>query len=82
MPLLAQPDIVSRPWPRSVLPQYASDGLTVGFGSRVIGQQSHNPFQAQVVVANLPADPNAAVQSPARADAPEAEPETGAQPRP
>lgn len=82
MPLLAQPDIVTRPWPRSVLPQYASDGLSVGFGSRVVGQQSHNPFQAQVVVANLQADSNAAVQSPARADAPEAEPATGTQSRP
>ena len=82
MPLLAQPDIVTRPWPRSVLPQYASDGLSVGFGSRVIGQQSHNPFQGQVVIGNLPADLNAAVQSPARADAPEAEPATGTQSRP
>ena len=77
MSLLAQPDIVTRPWPRSVLPQYASDGLTVGFGSRIVNQQSHNPFQAQVVIANLQADPDAAVQPPSRADAPEAEPATG-----
>lgn len=42
-----QPDIVTRPWPRSVLPQYASGGLTVGFGEHVRGSAAYNPFQEQ-----------------------------------
>jgi negative regulator of sigma E activity len=49
-----QPDIVTRPWPRSVLPQYASGGLTVGFGEHVRGSAPYNPFQAQADIGNLP----------------------------
>ncbi|MES2858490.1 MAG: sigma-E factor negative regulatory protein [Pseudomonadota bacterium] len=45
LPLMAQPDIVTRPWPRAVLPQYASAGVAVGFGNQ--GSASYNPFQAQ-----------------------------------
>jgi len=48
-----QPDIVTRPWPRSVLPQYASGGLTVGFGEHMRGNVPYNPFQ-QAGIADLP----------------------------
>ena len=51
---IPQPDIVTRPWPRSVLPQYASGGLAVGFGEHVRGAAAYNPFQAQAAIANLP----------------------------
>ena len=51
---IPQPDIVTRPWPRSVLPQYASGGLAVGFGEHVRGASAYNPFQAQVGIGSLP----------------------------
>ncbi len=50
-----QPDIVTRPWPRSVLPQYASGGLTVGFGEHGTGAMSYNPFEARASFGNPPA---------------------------
>ena len=49
-----QPDIVTRPWPRSVLPQYASGGLNVGFGDHARGAAAYNPFQPQSGIGNLP----------------------------
>ena len=49
-----QPDIVTRPWPRSVLPQYAGGGLAVGFGEHARGATSYNPFQPQAGIGNLP----------------------------
>lgn len=51
---IPQPDIVTRPWPRSVLPQYASSGLAVGFGEHVRGASAYNPFQAQSGIGRLP----------------------------
>jgi negative regulator of sigma E activity len=53
--LVPQPDIVTRPWPRSVLPQYADSGLTVGFGDPARGAAPYNPFQAQARFDELPA---------------------------
>ena len=52
---IPQPDIVTRPWPRSVLPQYASGGLAVGFGDHARGASAYNPFQAQGGIGSLPA---------------------------
>jgi negative regulator of sigma E activity len=49
-----QPDILTRPWPRSVLPQYAGGGLTVGFGEPVRGDAPYNPFQPQPALGSLP----------------------------
>lgn len=51
---IPQPDIVTRPWPRSVLPQYASGGLAVGFGDHARGASGYNPFQAQAGIGSLP----------------------------
>ncbi len=51
---IPQPDIVTRPWPRSVLPQYASGGLAVGFGDHARGASAYNPFQAQAGIGSLP----------------------------
>ncbi|QIL20984.1 sigma-E factor negative regulatory protein [Thermomonas sp. HDW16] len=51
---IPQPDIVTRPWPRSVLPQYASGGLNVGFGDHSRGSTAYNPFQSQAGIGNLP----------------------------
>ena len=51
---IPQPDIVTRPWPRSVLPQYASGGLAVGFGEHARGATAYNPFQSQAGIGNLP----------------------------
>ncbi|HWS78595.1 MAG TPA: sigma-E factor negative regulatory protein [Thermomonas sp.] len=51
---MPQPDIVTRPWPRSVLPQYASGALAVGFGGHAQGATAYNPFQAQAALGNLP----------------------------
>lgn len=42
-PAVPQADIVTRPWPRSILPQYAgSGGLAVGFGEHP--RRADNPF--------------------------------------
>jgi hypothetical protein len=48
------PEIATRPWPRSVLPQYASGGLTVGFGDHARGATTYNPFHSQAGIGNLP----------------------------
>lgn len=50
---IPQPDIVTRPWPRSVLPQYASGGLAVGFGEHGRGATSYNPFQSQAGIGSM-----------------------------
>ena len=61
-----QPDIVTRPWPRSVLPQYAgNNALAVGFGDHARAAP-YNPFQSPAL-AEIP--PPAAVQA-APVDAP------------
>lgn len=54
---MPQPDIVTRPWPRSVLPQYANGGLTVGFGDAQRNSAAYNPFQRSAVAAMPPAIP-------------------------
>lgn len=51
---IPQPGIVTRPWPRSVLPQYASSGLAVGFGEHLRGASAYNPFQDQAGIGRLP----------------------------
>ena len=60
--LLPQAEITTRPWPRSVLPQYASGGLAVGFGEHARGATAYNPFQSQADIGNLP--PLANVEAP------------------
>ena len=70
-----QPEIATRPWPRSVLPQYNTQGaLAVGFGDVA---RTHNPFQQPRLVmvpvasedAQADAQPQAAVAVDAAADA-------------
>ena len=51
---LPQSDIVTRPWPRSVLPQYAGGSFTVGLGEHVRGNPAYNPFQPQSDAGSLP----------------------------
>lgn len=53
-PLLPQADIITRPWPRSVLPQYGNAGITVGFGDSVRNVALYNPFQLRTRIGNLP----------------------------
>jgi len=74
LPLMQQPDIVTRPWPRAVLPQYGSEGLTVGFGNQA--QVGYTPFQAHAPAGIAPVDADvrgAALASPA-GDAPTPQP--------
>jgi hypothetical protein len=52
--VLSPPAIVTRPWPRAVLPQYAHDGLAVGFGDGGRASPADNPFQ-QAGLAMVPA---------------------------
>ena len=53
---LPQDGIVTRPWPRAVLPQYAHGGLTVGFGETAASAPAHNPFrQPRLVMAPVQA---------------------------
>ena len=61
-----QPDIVTRPWPRSVLPQYAGNALAAGFGDHASAAAPYNPFQSPSLAEIAPP---AAVQ-PAPADGP------------
>ncbi|GHC06280.1 sigma-E factor negative regulatory protein [Thermomonas carbonis] len=55
-----QPDIVTRPWPRSVLPQYAGNPLAASFGGQVRAEAPYNPFESPAL-AEIP--PPAASQS-------------------
>ena len=48
-----QPDIVTRPWPRSVLPQYAGNPLAAGFGDHARAEAPYNPFQSPAL-ADIP----------------------------
>ena len=75
---IPQPDIVTRPWPRSVLPQYASGGLAVGFGEHARGATAYNPFQSQADIGNLP--PLANVEAPQDTQATGADPQSEQQP--
>lgn len=64
-----QPDIVTRPWPRSVLPQYAgNNALAVGFGDHARAAP-YNPFQAPALVEIAPPAPMQAVPAGPPADA-------------
>lgn len=47
-PLLPQVGIITRPWPRSVLPQYGNAGLSVGFGDSTRNSVPNNPFQVRI----------------------------------
>lgn len=54
-PLLPQSDIITRPWPRSVMPHYGNNaGLAVGFGDSARSTSPYNPFQARTGISNLP----------------------------
>lgn len=53
-PLLPRGDITTRPWPRSVLPQYGNHGLTVGLGDGARSAAPYNPFQVRTSIGNLP----------------------------
>lgn len=44
-------DIVTRPWPRSILSQYGNSGLTVGFGEHARPAPPVNPFAPPVFAA-------------------------------
>ena len=54
-PMLPQTDIITRPWPRSVLPHYGNNtGLAVGFGDSTRNAAPYNPFQMRTSIGNLP----------------------------
>ena len=66
---LPQGDIATRPWPRSILPQYAgSSGLAVGFGDHP--RRADNPFAPPVFDAppKLLSDESASPQAAAGGD--------------
>jgi negative regulator of sigma E activity len=75
--MLPQADIITRPWPRSVLPQYGNPGITVGFGDGARTAAPYNPFQLRTRIGNLPP---ALIAHPAARDATssDAEETTGA----
>jgi hypothetical protein len=67
---LPEAEIVTRPWPRSILPQYAgSGGLAVGFGDHP--RRADNPFAPPVFGAppKLLSGEAASTQAAAGADA-------------
>ena len=53
-PLLSQAEIITRPWPRSVLPHDGNPGITVGFGDSARNNVPYNPFQVRTRIGNLP----------------------------
>ena len=53
-PLLPRTDIITRPWPRSVLPHDGNTGITVGFGDSTHNTVPYNPFQLRTGIGNLP----------------------------
>lgn len=59
LPALPEAAATARPWPRSVLSQYAGDGLTVGFGDHLPRPAERNPFLPSVfdVPPRLRSDP-------------------------
>ncbi|WP_374378656.1 RseA family anti-sigma factor [Thermomonas sp.] len=63
-------ELVAKPWPRTILPQYANEGLAVGFGDAPRALLSEgNPFAAPPALAGLPA-PHAALAEAAPQDDP------------
>lgn len=63
-------ELVARPWPRSILPQYANAAMTVGFGTAPRSLLAEgNPFASSPALAELPA-PHAALIDAAAADDP------------
>ncbi|MEO6154663.1 MAG: hypothetical protein ABIP16_02905, partial [Thermomonas sp.] len=73
--MLPQADIVARPWPRSVLPNYGNSGITVGFDDSARNAAPYNPFQVRRSIGNLP--PSLIVDTPAPDVATPANDETG-----
>ena len=67
LPLLPQPDIITRPWPRSVLPHAGYADLTVGFGDSPRDTPAQNPFQQRSAITNMPP---ALIMEPLPRDAP------------
>lgn len=53
-PLLPQTDIITRPWPRSVLPHNGGPGFAVDFGDSARNTAPVNPFQMRTRIGNLP----------------------------
>lgn len=74
-PLLPQADIITRPWPRSVLPHSGGPGLAVGFGDSARNATPHNPFRVRSGIGNLP--PVVILDPPAEDAAAPANDETG-----
>lgn len=71
--------IATRPWPRSILPQYSgSNGLTVGFGEHVSRAAATNPFAPPV----FSAPPKLLRDEEEHTDAPAPVPQTPAEPSP
>lgn len=52
--LMPQSGLATRPWPRSVLPQYGNAGMSVGFGESTRSSAPYNPFQVRSQISNLP----------------------------
>lgn len=67
-PMLPQADIITRPWPRSVLPHHGVSDLAVGFGDSTPNAVPYNPFQVRTGIGNLP--PVVMIDSPAGDAAP------------
>lgn len=73
------PAIATRPWPRSILPQYSgSNGLTVGFGEHVSHVAATNPFAPPV----FSAPPKLLRDEAVHADAPAPVPQPPVEPQP
>lgn len=47
-------ETATRPWPRSVLPQFGNDGLTVGFGELPQRAEGSSPFLSQTAFSDPP----------------------------
>ena len=47
-------ETATRPWPRSVLPQFGNDGLTVGFGELPQRAEGSTPFLTQTAFSDPP----------------------------
>ncbi|RZA17286.1 MAG: hypothetical protein EOP93_13645 [Lysobacteraceae bacterium] len=66
---------MTRPWPRSILPQYADSSLTVGFGNHGRGVP-YNPFPSTALGGlPSPAGPVPATDAPSPVDAASAQPQ-------
>lgn len=77
--VLAPSPIVTRPWPRAVLPQYADGGLAVGFGDGAAAVA--NPFQ-QPQLTMVPGFESPASDGDSEARAASSEADAGSDPAP